>query len=90
MIEHENITGKVNKIMQSSKGRIKLNIALELTITIQRRIHKNIVDAYMNCDNVPISRKKHYARIRHDRYYKHNQYCRESYFHNFTNCYRSF
>ena len=34
----------------------------------------------MNCDNVPIIWRKHYARIRHDRYYEHNQHCRESYF----------
>ena len=80
MIEHENIIGKVNKKMQSSKGMIIFIRILELTIRIKRRIHKNIMNAYLNCDKVPILWKKHYARIRHDRYYEHKQHCRESYF----------
>ena len=86
MIEHKNIIGKVDKIMQSAKEMIKFIRALELTIIIQERIHKNIVNAYVNCDNVPILWKKHYARIRHDRYDKHNQHCRESHFLDFTKC----
>ena len=40
MIEHENIFGKVNKIMQSPKGMIKFIRALGLTIRIQGRIQK--------------------------------------------------
>ena len=40
MIEHMNIIGKVNKIMQSSKGMIKFIRVLELTIIMQGRIQK--------------------------------------------------
>ena len=76
MIEHEKIIGKVNKILQSTKGMIKFIRALELTIRIQGKVHKNIINAYVNCDNVPILWKKHYAKIKHDRYDKHNQLCR--------------
>ena len=68
MIEHEIIIGKVNKIMQSPKGLIKFIRTLEITIRIEGGIHKNIVSAYIICDNVPILWKKHYARTRHDRY----------------------
>ena len=39
MIEHKNIIGKVNKIMQSSKGMIKFIRALELTIRILWKKH---------------------------------------------------
>ena len=85
MIEHENIIGKVNKILQSSKGIIKFISALELIIRIQGKICKNVVNAYAICDNVPIIWKKHYVKIRHDRYGKHNQLCRENHFHNFAN-----
>ena len=68
IIEHENIIGKVNKIMQSSKGMNETIKALELTIRIEGRIHKNTVNAYMNCDKVQILWKRQYARIGHDRY----------------------
>ena len=40
MIEHMNVIGKVNKIMQSSEGIINLIRALELTIRIQGRNQK--------------------------------------------------
>ena len=59
MIEHENITGKVNKMKQSSKGMIKFIRALELTNRMKGRNHKNIVNSYLKCDNVPIIWKKH-------------------------------
>ena len=66
MIEHENIIGKVNKIMQSSEGMIKFIRALELTITIQERIHKNFVNAYLKCDGIPILWKRYYSKMVHD------------------------
>ena len=47
MIEHESIIGKVDKKMQSSKGMINFIRAFELTIIIQGRIQKNIVNAYL-------------------------------------------
>ena len=83
MIEHENIIGKVNKKMQSSKGMIKFIRALELTIRIEGRLHKKNINAYLICDDLPILWKKHYSKIAHDTYYKHTQHCSESYFHDF-------
>ena len=71
MIEHESVIGKVNKIMQSSKGMIKFFRALELTIRIQGRVRKNIVNTYLKCDNIPILWKKYYLKIAHDRGYKY-------------------
>ena len=44
MIEHENIIGKVNKIMQSPQGMIKFIRALGLTIRIQGRIQKKFCE----------------------------------------------
>ena len=84
-IEHMNIIGRVNKIMQSSKRMNKFIRALELTIIIQGRIRRNVVNAYLKCDGIPILWKKHYSKIAHDSYCKHNQHCRESHFHGFTN-----
>ena len=81
-----NIIGKVNKIMQTSEGMIKINRALDFKIIIQVRIHKSLVNASLNCDGILILWRKHYSKIAHDRYYKHNQHCRESHFHDFTNC----
>ena len=46
MIEHDNVIGVVNKIMQSSKRMINFFKALELTYGIQGRIHRNVVSAY--------------------------------------------
>ena len=59
---------------------VKIIIARELTIRIKGRIHKNIIKAHINCDNVPILWKKHYKRIGHDRFYKRCQHFRENYF----------
>ena len=81
-----NIIGKVKRIMQSCKGMIKFIRALELKIIIQGKLHENVVNVYLKCDGIPLLWKKHYSKITHDRYYKHNQHCRESHFHDFTNC----
>ena len=59
MIKHENINGKVNEILQSSKGMTKFIRALELTIRLQGSTHKTIVNAYLKCDNIPMLWKKH-------------------------------
>ena len=69
MIEQGNINGKVNKIMQSSKETIKFIRALELTIRIQGRIHKNLVDAHLNCDGIPILWKMHNSKTADDRFF---------------------
>ena len=86
MIESDNITGEVNKIMHSSKGMIRFIRDLELTIRIQGRIHKNIVNAFLRCNNFPIMWKKHYLKIADDGGCKYNQHCCESYFQDFTSC----
>ena len=86
MIECENVVGKVNEIMQSSKGMTKFIRALELTIRIQGKFRKNIVNVFLKCDGIPILWKKHYSKIVHDRYYKHNLHRRESHFQVFSKC----
>ena len=86
LIEHENIIGKVNKIRQSSKGMIKFIRALELTIRIRGRIHKNKINAYLKCAGIPIIWRKHYLKMAHDEGYKYNQHCRMRYVHDFTCC----
>ena len=85
MIEYENIIGKENKISHSSKGVIKFIRALELTIRLQGRIHKN-VNASLNCDGIPILWIKQNLKMAHDEGYKYNQYCRIRYVHHFTSC----
>ena len=86
MIERDNIVGEVNKVMQSSKVVNKFIRALKLTIIIQGRICKNVVNAYIKCDNIPILWKKCFLEIAHDRSCEYNQHCRERHFHNFTSC----
>ena len=66
MIEHENIIGKVNNTMQSSKWMTKNIRALELTKRIQGRTQKNYVNAYLNCDGIRLIWKKHYFKMAHD------------------------
>ena len=56
---------------------IKFNKALELTIRIQGRIHKIIVNDYSKSDDTPIIWKKHYLKMAHDEGYKYNQHCRK-------------
>ena len=71
MIEHVNLIGKVTKIMQSSKGMIKFIRVLkvvELTIIIQGRIVKIVIDVYLKCDNIlyygkNFSQKSHTIKI---------------------------
>ena len=65
MIERDNIIGDVNKIMQLSKGMNKFLRFLELTIIIQG-IYKNIVNAYLKCDNIPTFWKKYFLKSAHD------------------------
>ena len=67
MIERDNIVGGVNKVMQLSKGMYNFIRPLELTIIMQGRIHKNLVNAYLKCDNTPIFWKKYFLKIAHDR-----------------------
>ena len=86
MIEHENIIGKVNQKMQSSIGMNEFIRALKLIIKIQGKIHKNIVNVHLKCDGIPIIWKKHYSKVVHDRFHKHNLHCLESHFHDFTKC----
>ena len=59
LIGHENVIGKVNKIKQSFKGMFNFNRVLKLTIVIEGKIQKNIVNVYSKCDIIPIIWKKH-------------------------------
>ena len=64
---------------------IKFIRALDLTIRIQGRIHKSIVNAYLKCDGIPILWKKTLLKKSHDEVYKYNQPCMR-YVHDFTSC----
>ena len=54
MIERDNIIGEVIKKMQWLKGMKKFISVPELTIKIQGRNYKNVVNAYLKSDNIPI------------------------------------
>ena len=56
---------------------IKFIRVFELTIRIQGRIHKNIVNAFLKCDGILILWKKHYSKMVPAEGYKYNQHCRE-------------
>ena len=74
--------------MQSSQRLYKLNKIIETKIIKRGLIYKNKLNLYLTSENIPILWKKHYSKISfsYDVYYKHNQDCRERYFHDFTSC----
>ena len=53
-IEHYNIIGELNKVMQSSKSLIKLFRIIEMNILIRGRICKDVIYHYLECENNPI------------------------------------
>ena len=63
-VDHCNINGELNKIMQKSRGKIKLIKIIEVKIFIKGRIHKNTKDMYFKSWCMPILWKKNYARRR--------------------------
>ena len=85
-IECYNVLGGMNKVMQSSAGFLKFISAIELIIIIPGRIYKNVVNACLKCDNVPVLRKKYTVKIANDRKCVTSRFiqdCRERHFHNF-------
>ena len=57
-----------------------------MTIVIQGKLYKNVVNAYLNCDNLPILRKFFFVKIAQDGGCEYYQHCRERHFHDFTSC----
>ena len=53
-IERYKIIGELNKIMQSSKGMIKLQLIIHLKIIIEGIIYNNIKIIYFKSGNMPI------------------------------------
>ena len=77
-IERYNNFGDLNKIMQSSKGKIKLIRVIQVIIIIESRIHNNIsLDFRLEFENIPIIWKKIFMRIVKNRQQKFFQKCCE-------------
>ena len=58
IIDRYKIFGELNKIMQKSRGEIKLVKIFEVKIMIEGRIYKNILDMYFKSGCMPILWKK--------------------------------
>jgi len=83
--ESYNIIGKVNKVMQTTKGRYKFIRILQLKIIIQGKIYKNLTDIYLRCENIPILWRKIFVRIaneRDNRLIRYDEVYRERHFFN--------
>ena len=62
IIDRYNIIGELYKIMQESRGEIKLIKIIEVKIIIEGRTNKNILDMYFKSGCMPTLWKKTYAR----------------------------
>ena len=85
-IERYNIIGELNKILQSSKGLIKLISVSQVIIIIEKRIRiYNIVlsDLYLECESNPILCKKIFMRIVKNRRQSLIQNCCEKHYYQF-------
>ena len=83
--EFSKIIGKVNKIMQSSKGIFKFIRIVQLKIIIEGKIYKNLTDIYLRCENIPILWRKIFVRIankRDNRLIRYSELYRERHFFN--------
>ena len=85
-IERYNIIGELKKVMQSSKGMIKLIRIIELKIIVKGRICKNVLDPFLKCEIYPVLWKKILLKILNDRPKTFIQHCREKHFCNFKDC----
>ena len=83
-IECYNIIGELNKVMQSSRGRIKFIRIIELKIIIKRRIKEIVLDLYLECENNPILQKKLFMKIVNSRQQRFIQNYRVRHFCNFN------
>ena len=77
IINHYNIIGELNKIMQKSRGEIKLIKIIEVKIIIEGRIYKNIMHMYFKSGCMPILWKNFYGRFRYNKHVNRNgkHYC---------------
>ena len=57
-IESYKTVGKMNKVMQSAKGLIKLIRINEIKIIIKVVIYNNVSDLFLKSENIPIIWKK--------------------------------
>ena len=62
VINRHNIIGELNKIMQKSRGGIKLNKIIAVKITIEGRNNKNLMDIYFKSWCMLIIWRKFYGR----------------------------
>ena len=62
IIDRYHIIGELNKIVQKSRGWIKLVKIIEVKIIFEGRSDKNIMDMYFICECMPILWKKFYGR----------------------------
>ena len=79
-IERYNIIRELNKIMQWSKGMIKLITTFELEIIIKRRIHKDVLHLYPKSEVIPILWINFFIKIANNRPKRFLQHCRERHF----------
>ena len=66
-IERYNIIGELNKIMQSSKGMIKLIRVIHVKIIIEREIYNIIMNIYFKSGSMPILWRKFYVKTVNER-----------------------
>ena len=62
IIDRYNIIGELNKIMQKSRGEIKLIKIIEVKIIIEGRNEKNVMDKYFKSECMPVLWRKCYGR----------------------------
>ena len=62
IINRFNIVAELNRIMQKSRGLVKLVGVIELTVVIEGRINKNIMNMYFKSGCMPVLWKKFYGR----------------------------
>ena len=66
-IDRYNIIGELNKIMQKSKGDIKLMRVIQVKIIIEGEIHSNKLDIYLKSGCMPILWRKNFLKVVNDR-----------------------
>ena len=72
----KNITTKnIKKLIIASQGRYELIKTNKLSILIEGRIYKNVINTYMKCDNIPFLWRKFFLNIANNRDYV-NKYCK--------------
>ena len=74
IIDRSNIIGELNKVMQKSRGEIKLVRIIEVKIIIEGRNIKNIIDMYFKSGCMPILWKNFYGRDKKKRRCLYNKH----------------